>query len=71
MAQWFRNESFWSEFYPFLFRPERLEGADGEIERVLMLTGKEGGAALDLCCGPGRHSVAPVKWLVAVARKGD
>jgi SAM-dependent methyltransferase len=58
MAQWFRDESFWRELYPFLFRPERFEGADGEIERVLVLTGKEGGAALDLCCGPGRHSVA-------------
>ena len=46
---------------PFIFPRARFEAAEDEIERVLALTGIEGGAVLDIGCGPGRHSVALAK----------
>jgi len=58
MKEWFDDPAFWSELYPFLFSDEKFERAGSEIERVIALTGIQGGAVLDLCCGPGRHSVA-------------
>lgn len=56
--QWFEDEVFWETFYPHLFTAERMAAADGEVDQVLALAGVSSGAALDLCCGPGRHSVA-------------
>ena len=56
--EWFDDESFWRATYPFLFTPEKLEGTGDEIDRALELTSIRGGAALDLCCGPGRAAVA-------------
>ena len=58
MAEWFENETFWEGLYPFIFPSERLEAAAEEIDNVLDLVALEGGRVLDLCCGPGRHSVA-------------
>jgi len=58
MAEWFENETFWEDLYPFVFPPERLDAAAEEIDNVLDLVAIEGGRVLDLCCGPGRHSVA-------------
>lgn len=60
MAEWFEDESLWSELYPALFTEERLRLGEEEISKVLELTGLSavaGPAALDLCCGPGRHAV--------------
>jgi len=56
--EWFEDESFWSEFYPYMFPPERFAAAGDQVDQVLALTGCASGAVLDLCCGPGRHSVA-------------
>jgi SAM-dependent methyltransferase len=56
--QWFEDESFWEAFYTHLFTEERMAAAPGEVERLLALAGVQAGAALDLCCGPGRHSLA-------------
>jgi SAM-dependent methyltransferase len=61
MGAWFEDESFWSEMYPFMFTEERFRLADEQIEKVLTLVGYKGGAVLDLCCGPGRHSLALAK----------
>jgi SAM-dependent methyltransferase len=61
MSEWFNDESFWSEMYPFMFPEERFHLAEDQIEKVLALTGFEEGAVLDLCCGPGRHSLALAK----------
>jgi hypothetical protein len=30
MAEWFENESFWIEMYPFMFSDERFHVADEE-----------------------------------------
>lgn len=55
---WFDDEEFWSTFDAHIFSPERLAGAEAEVDQILALAGGSGGAALDLCCGPGRHAVA-------------
>src|SRR5437879_6135958 len=59
--QWFEDESFWRDFYPFMFSEERVAIGDEQVAQVLALAGVDAGAALDLCCGPGRHSVALAK----------
>jgi SAM-dependent methyltransferase len=61
MGEWFQDDAFWEEFFPFLFNARRLSAADEEVEQLLSLTGFHGGVILDLCCGPGRHAVALAK----------
>lgn len=56
--EWFEDESFWSELYPYMFPPERFAAAGEQVSQLLALTKCEGGTVLDLCCGPGRHSAA-------------
>ena len=66
MGEWFEDESLWEDLYPFTFTEERLRAGADEITKVLALAGltaPEGMAALDLCCGPGRH-------LVPMAQRG-
>jgi SAM-dependent methyltransferase len=59
LEDWFADESFWVRTYPFMFPPSRMSAADGEIQEILTLVGhSDGGAVLDLACGPGRHSIA-------------
>jgi len=55
--EWFANEDFWRDFYPFMFPPERFSAAKDEVGRIVTLTRCSGGRLLDLCCGPGRHAV--------------
>jgi len=43
--------------YPYVFPLERMAAAEGQVSGILALTGVNGGAVLDLCCGPGRHAV--------------
>ena len=59
--EWFDDESFWREFYPFMFPAQRVADADEQVARVLALTKPPGKSALDLCCGPGRCSIALAK----------
>ena len=61
MGAWYENESFWSELYPFMFSEERFRLAEEQIEKALALVDYKEGAVLDLCCGPGRHSLALAK----------
>ena len=56
--EWFDDDAFWRELYPFMFPEKRLAGAIREVDQVLELTKPKGKLALDLCCGPGRCSVA-------------
>ena len=56
--EWFDDDSFWQELYPFMFPDHRFAETPAEIEKVLTLTNPGGKSALDLCCGPGRCSVA-------------
>jgi hypothetical protein len=59
--EWFDDNSFWRELYPFMFSKERIAAADEQIAKVLALTRPAGKSVLDLCCGPGRCSIALVK----------
>jgi SAM-dependent methyltransferase len=55
--QWFENEEFWRELYPYMFPAERFAATPDPVTQLLALTGITAGRVLDLCCGPGRHSV--------------
>ncbi len=58
MAAWFENDEFWHTFAPTMFRQKQLDAAVEEIDCVLALAPIQPGAAvLDICCGPGRHSL--------------
>lgn len=59
--EWFEDESFWRDFYPYMFNEVRRAKADGQVESVVRLAGIDPGEVLDLCCGPGRHCVAFAK----------
>jgi 2-polyprenyl-3-methyl-5-hydroxy-6-metoxy-1,4-benzoquinol methylase len=58
--EWF-DDSFWRELYPFMFPDERIADADEQMSKALMLAKPTGKSALDLCCGPGRCSIALAK----------
>ena len=63
MSEWFEDDSLWREVYPVLFPEERLRLGEEEVLKVLRLAGlpeMADAAALDLCCGPGRHAL---RWL--------
>jgi SAM-dependent methyltransferase len=55
--EWFEDEDFWREFYPYMFSSERFAAAKEEVNRIEALTQCKAGKVLDLCCGPGRHAV--------------
>ena len=57
MSEWFENDDFWYDMYPHMFSETRLAMAVDEVKNIFALTGFQGGQVLDLCCGPGRHSV--------------
>ncbi len=54
---WFTDESFWEAAFPFLFPEARFAHAITQVDNVLKLAGTEPESLLDLCCGPGRHSI--------------
>lgn len=58
---WFEDDVFWREMFPYMFTEERFAAAPEEVDQILALTGFQGEAILDLCCGPGRHSVELAK----------
>jgi len=55
--EWFQDEEFWRELYPYMFPAERFAAAGEQVEQILALAGTDGNKVLDLCCGPGRHAV--------------
>ena len=59
--EWFTDESFWRELYPFMFPDTAFAVAEEQVDRALALTGVQAGAVLDLCCGPGRHAIPLAK----------
>ena len=61
MTEWFENEEFWAAVYPYMFPNDRFERAEEQVENILQLTEFQGESVLDLCCGPGRHSVLLAK----------
>ena len=64
--EWFDDDSFWRELYPFLFPETRFARAAEEVAGALRLARPRGKTALDLCCGPGRHAIALAKRGLAV-----
>jgi SAM-dependent methyltransferase len=59
--EWFDNDSFWRDLYPFMFPEKRIADAEDHIAKALQLANPPGKTALDLCCGPGRCSIALAK----------
>jgi SAM-dependent methyltransferase len=59
--EWFDNDAFWRDTYPFMFPPKRFEDTPEQLKQVLALTKPKGKAVLDLCCGPGRFSIQLAK----------
>ena len=37
MSEWFENEDFWTEMYPYMFPEERFESAEDQIDKILSL----------------------------------
>lgn len=64
---WHESDQFWELVEPVMFDDARLLMAGGEIEGVLALALPAPHASvLDLCCGPGRHSIELAKHGLAV-----
>jgi SAM-dependent methyltransferase len=60
-ADWFADDAFWRETFPFMFPESRVAAAATEVDQIVALTGTLEGHVLDLACGPGRHSLAFAK----------
>ncbi|HWA84366.1 MAG TPA: class I SAM-dependent methyltransferase [Fimbriimonadaceae bacterium] len=55
---WHEDDEFWKLAEPFMFDDIRIQSARPEVEQIVNLARIEPPASvLDLCCGPGRHSV--------------
>jgi SAM-dependent methyltransferase len=55
---WHEEDDFWETFAPFMFGEQRWASTAAEIDHILtMLDVAPGAEILDLCCGPGRHSL--------------
>jgi SAM-dependent methyltransferase len=55
--EWFEDETLWRELYPYVFPADRVAAAPAQVTQILALANLTRGAVLDLCCGPGRHSL--------------
>jgi len=55
--EWFEDERFWESTYSFMFTEERFAAAEADVAELAKLTGSPFRRVLDLCCGPGRHSI--------------
>jgi len=56
---WFDDDSFWTLLKPFMFDERKWLGAEQDAPLLEQLLGLEPGAkVLDLCCGPGRFTLA-------------
>lgn len=55
---WHEDDAFWETWGPMMFSERRLQSTAAEVDSIVSLLGVESGAhVLDLCCGPGRHSL--------------
>jgi SAM-dependent methyltransferase len=59
--EWFDDDSLWRDMYPILFSAKRIADATDEIDKIVALVVPKGKSVLDLCCGPGRCSIALAK----------
>jgi SAM-dependent methyltransferase len=58
MEAWHEQDGFWMKWAPVMFHQHRWEQAQEEVANIISLLkiGPEA-SVLDLCCGPGRHSL--------------
>ena len=56
--EWFDEDAYWRTTFAFMFPESRFTVAPETVRKVLRLTKLRGKTALDLCCGPGRISIA-------------
>jgi len=62
MPEWYEQDSFWERFAPCIFARDQWENGPPEAERLQHILQLPAGARiLDLCCGPGRHSIPLAK----------
>jgi Methylase involved in ubiquinone/menaquinone biosynthesis len=55
---WFEDDSFWEIYAPVMFDEERWAEVPAVVDGIEALARPpKGGAVLDACCGPGRHSL--------------
>jgi SAM-dependent methyltransferase len=55
---WYESAEFWKISRSYIFGPQAWERAGAEVEGTLAHLGASPGARiLDLCCGPGRHTL--------------
>lgn len=58
MLPWHQNEEFWKAFGPMMFTSERWQEAVSDVDNLIpLLKLKKDEQILDLCCGPGRHTL--------------
>jgi len=58
MKAWHEQDNFWAKWAPILFPKQRWENTQEEVTNIVSLLKIDSGASiLDLCCGPGRHSL--------------
>ena len=58
MKPWHEQDAFWETMAEHMFTPARMQQAAADIDQVLTLAATAPGSrVLDLCCGPGRHSL--------------
>jgi SAM-dependent methyltransferase len=58
MTEWHDDDGFWAAFGGTMFDASAWEAAEVQVDDLIMLLGIEPGArVLDLCCGPGRHTL--------------
>ncbi len=55
--EWYENEQFWRDLYPYMFPKERIRNALEEVEKILGMVDMKEGHVLDMATGPGRHAV--------------
>lgn len=56
-SDWYADDDLWIATYSYMFPETRVAAAAEETEKIIQLTRCGSGAVLDLCCGPGRHSI--------------
>ena len=62
MKKWHEEDEFWEKWRRVMFTEERWSNAEKEISEIIDLLKIEPGSnILDLCCGPGRHSLELAK----------
>lgn len=58
MNAWHEQDNFWTKWAPFMFPERRWEQAQEEVANIIsLLKISRAASILDLCCGPGRHSL--------------